>query len=141
MRRATVLRLLWAAYLAWYAVALVTGMLGARVVPWVAALGLVPAAILHLLVARRVAPRASFAILAGAVVQFAIGQLLLGGSGSTWRIGPFALHDPPGVPPALTLAAFALGMLLPPALAALGWRSARRAGAAPARPLTADDAT
>lgn len=119
-------RATWYAYLMWFALSLFAGAPGPGVIPWLASLGLLPVALVYAAIALRASPVRAVAVLLLSICQLVLGELLVGGPGTTWFIAGHSISHPPGLPRALIWPGFIVGMVLPIALAIFALASLRR---------------
>lgn len=126
MRPTTVGRGIWYAYLIAYLVALVAGLQGLLIAPFLMAIPLTVATALFAVLYGRRWPRLLAWAVAGTLVQLILGSLLLGGPGTTLQIGDHVWIAPPGLPLSIEVPALLFGLLLPPTIAVTIIRSLER---------------
>lgn len=104
---------LWWAYGACYLLIAIPGLFVGAAIPLLVAVPLLVVALLFATVFWTSSRRLVLVVAGMAGTQFLLGSLLLGGPGATWTSAGHRWEDPPGVPRAMALPLWILGVLGP----------------------------
>ena len=112
-RRMRLAQGLWWVYGACYLMVAIPGLLIGAAIPLLVAVPLLVVALLFAIIFWTSSPRLVLAVAGIACSQFLLGNLLLGGPGSTWMFAGHRWEDSPGVPRAMALPLWIVGVLGP----------------------------